>query len=119
MKKLLSCIVLAVTIVFPLRASADEARICTRERGSKVTLRVGPGLKHRRGLVEVGSGGFRVDNYFRQRNYTVQDGEEVTIGSKVEAKDGVWYEVGTNQWVAWVRSDFVCQSPSAPNSSSR
>lgn len=21
----------------------------------------------------------------------------------------LWYKVGTNQWVAWVRADFVCR----------
>jgi len=111
MKKLLSCVVLAFTIFFPLRASAESARICTREPSANVTLRTGPGINHPRGLVQVGSGGSRVDNYFRQRNYTVQDGEQVSVYSRTDGTDGkVWYEIGTNQWVAWVRSDFVCRS---------
>lgn len=96
-----------------IAASAVSARICTRDPGSNVTLRTGPGIDHPKGLVQVGSGGARVDNYFQQRNYTVEDGEEVSVFSKTHGTDGrVWYEIGTNQWVAWVRSDFVCQSPS-------
>lgn len=113
MKKLLSYIILVVMIFFPLRASAQPARICTRDPGAKVTLRTGPGIDHPRGLVEVGSGGAAVDNYFRQHNYTVEDEEEVSVFSKTHGTDGrVWYVVGTNQWAAWIRSDFVCQSPS-------
>lgn len=42
---------------------------------------------------------------------TVEEGEEVSVFSKTHGTDGrVWHEIGTNQWVAWVRSDFVCQS---------
>jgi hypothetical protein len=96
-----------------IAASAVSARICTRDPDSNVTLRTGSGIDHPMGLVQVGSGGVRIDNYFRQRNYTVEDGEEVSIFSKTHGTDGrVWYEIGTNQWVAWVRSDFVGQSPS-------
>jgi len=94
-------------------ASAVSARICTRDPGSNVTLRTRPGIAHPRGLVQVGSGGARVDNYFQQRNYTFEKGEEVSVFSKTHGTDGrVRYEIGTNQWVAWVRSDFVCQNPS-------
>ena len=112
MKKLLSCIVLAATIFSPLRASAElAARICTRKPNSSVTLRIRPGINQPSGLVMVGSGGVAVDNYFRQRGYTVQDGERISVSSRAEGTDNrVWYKVGTNQWVAWVRSDFVCQN---------
>lgn len=59
------------TISFPRSASANSSRICTQTRGSSVSLRTGPGTNYARGLVEVGSGGDAVNNYFRQRNYTI------------------------------------------------
>jgi len=49
--------------------------ICTREQGSSVSIRTGPGANYPKGLVMVGSGGQAVANYFENRNYTVPDGE--------------------------------------------
>lgn len=113
MKKLLTCSALAVAVVlFPLSANADSGRICTQKQGSSVNLRTGSGTNYPRGLVQVGSGGVRVNNYFRERNYTVPHGEQVSIFRRTRGTDGyIWYELGTNQWVGWVRSDFVCQRP--------
>lgn len=112
MKKLLSCIVLTTTILFPISASAESGRICTREPGSRVTLREKPGTDQPRGLVQVGSGGIAVYNSFKKTNFTAEDGVQVSIFSTTRGTDGkVWHKVGTNQWVAWVHSDFVCQSP--------
>jgi hypothetical protein len=71
-----------------IAASAVSARICTRDPDSNVTLRTGPGIDHPMGLVQVGSGGVKIDNYFRQRNYTVEDGEEVSVFSKTHGTDG-------------------------------
>lgn len=109
MKKLLACFVLLVVVVFPISAYADLERVCSRGR-NRVNLRTGPGRSYPQGLVEVGSGGVAVDNYFRQRNYTISNGEQVSIFDNTRGTDGyTWYKVGTNQWVAWVRSDFVCR----------
>jgi len=94
----------------PLTSSLNQ--ICTRTRGSSVILRTGSGTNYSRGLVKVGSGGSAVNDYFRQRNYTITDGEQVSIFSSIRGADGLtWYQVGTNQWVAWVNADFVCQHP--------
>ena len=105
-----SSIALTISPFLPVSANDDSNRICTRTRGSSVSLRTGPGTNYPKGLVEVGSGGEAVNNYFRQRNHTVSDGEQVSIFSSTRGADGrTWHRVGTNQWVAWVRSDFVCR----------
>lgn len=108
MKKLMSFVFLISTIfLFPILAKAEH--ICTRTQGSSINLRKGPGSNFPKGLTMVGSGGERVENYFRQRNYTIPDGEQVSIFSRTRGNDEyVWYKIGTNQWSAWVRSDFVC-----------
>ncbi|HEY9638675.1 MAG TPA: hypothetical protein V6D14_35155 [Coleofasciculaceae cyanobacterium] len=109
---LISFSLISSTIFIPLSASADSSRICTRTQGSSVVLRTGPGTSYPRGLVAVGSGGKAVNNYFQQRNYTISSGEQVSIFSTTRGTDGrTWYRAGTNQWVAWVRSDFVCRQP--------
>lgn len=108
----ISLIALTISPFLPASANDNSSRICTRTRDSSVSLRTGPGTNYPRGLVMVGSGGKAVDNYFRQRNYIVSDGEQVSISSSTRVADGrTWHRVGTNQWVAWVRSDFVCQQP--------
>ncbi|MBD1842633.1 hypothetical protein H6F89_04250 [Cyanobacteria bacterium FACHB-63] len=99
------------TLLLPLNATAIPAphRICTRTPGSRVTVRTGPGTNHAPGLVMVGSGGKKVDDFFRRNNYTVADGEQVSVFSSARGTDGqTWKKVGTNQWVAWVRGDFAC-----------
>jgi hypothetical protein len=112
MKSLLGCIVLFGVILFPISARADLDRICTRQPNSRVTLRQGPGVDYERGLVEVGSGGEAVYRSFEAVNFTVLDREEISVFSMTHGTDGrIWYKVGTNQWVAWVRSDFVCRNP--------
>lgn len=89
-----------------------QYRICTRDPGSRVTLREGAGTNHSRGLVEVGSGGAAVYNWFQQQNFTAQDDTEVSVFSSAQSLDRqMWYLVGDNQWTAWVRADFVCPSP--------
>lgn len=111
-KFLVSASLISLTIYFcsPTSANDNSNRICTKTQGSSVSLRTGPGTNYSRGLVEVGSGGDAVNNYFRQRNYTVSDGEQISIFSSTRGTDGrTWHRVGTNQWVAWVRSDFVCR----------
>jgi hypothetical protein len=96
----------------PLAAEAFDARVCTREPGSRVVLREGPGIDYQRGLVAVGSGGTMVLNSFQEQGFAVRDGEEISIFSYTHGTDGrIWYQVGNNQWVAWVRSDFVCRLP--------
>ena len=83
--------------------------VCTREPNGRVNLRTGPGANFDVGLVEVGSGGLAVFQYFEQRNFTISHGEEFASYTTVENEDGQqWSKVGTNQWVAWVRSDFLC-----------
>lgn len=110
-KKILVYSALVVAVVFfPLSANAGSYRTCTRDEAKSVSLRTGPGTKYPKGLVQVGSGGAAIDNYFRQINYKVPVGEQVSIFAKTRDTNGfIWYEIGTNQWVAWVRSDFVCQ----------
>ncbi|MEM7712445.1 MAG: hypothetical protein AAF349_02535 [Cyanobacteria bacterium P01_A01_bin.68] len=116
MKKLLLGLVLVFVLALTsLPASADTPdlsipKICTRQPGSSVNLRKGPGTKFEKGLAQVGSGGESVDDYWRKRGYTIQDGYKLTyVAKEKKGKDGrIWYEVGTNQWSAWVRSDFVC-----------
>lgn len=98
-----------ITTVFP-SLSAESARICTRERGARVTVRQGPGTDYERGLEMVGSGGATIVERFRRDNFTVADREEITVFTMTHGTDGlIWYKVGTNQWVGWVRSDFVCR----------
>ena len=111
MRKLLSLSTVVIAVIFfPLSAKAELNRICTRQPGATVTLRKAPGSKYPKGLVQVGSGGQKVENYFRQRNYTLPDGEEVSSFTSRRSRDGYsWSLVGTNQWQAWVRSDFVCR----------
>lgn len=109
-KNLLISSILIAVVAFPLKARADGDRICTRTSGSSVTLRTGPGTDYPPGLLEVGSGGAAVDRFFRQRHYTIADGEQISVFSSTYGSDGrVWLRVGTNQWVAWARADFVCQ----------
>lgn len=111
-KFLIGSSLIVSTISFPISASANSSRICTQTRASSVSLRTGPGTNYARGLVEVGSGRDAVNNYFRQRNYTIPDEEQVSIFSSTRGTDKrTWHRVGTNQWVAWVRSDFVCRHP--------
>lgn len=94
----------------PGYAEADLSRICTPTGDSNVVLRKGPGINYSRGLASVGSGGPKVDRYFRQRNYTISAGEPVSVFSSIRDREGrMWHQVGTNQWTAWVRSDFVCR----------
>lgn len=108
MKKLISCICLFSTILlFPISTKAEHT--CAKSQGSTINLRKGPGTNYPKGLVTVGSGGAGVENYFRQRKYTIPSGEQVSVFSNSRGTDGRrWYEIGTNQWVAWVRSDFIC-----------
>lgn len=64
-------------------------KICTREPGSSVSLRKGPGTEFEKGLVQVGSGGKGVDDYFRERGYTIQDGSElIYVSEEKKGKDG-------------------------------
>lgn len=101
------------TFWFPLSAtaSADLDHICTRTPGSSVTLRKGPGTSFAPGLIMVGSGGKKVDDFFRGNGYTIADGEQVRVSSSERDTDGqIWKKVGTNQWVAFVRGDFVCSA---------
>lgn len=111
MKKRLICsTAIAVVIFAALSANASSTRICAQKQKTSVNLRIGPGTKYPKGLVEVGSGGAKVNSYFRQRNYTIPAGEQVSVFKKARGTDGfTWYQVGTNQWVAWVRSSFVCR----------
>ncbi len=111
MRKLLSLSTVVITVIFsPLSARAELSRICTREPGTTVTLRKAPGSNYSKGLVQVGSGGNYVNNYFKQRNYTLPDREEVSSFRSRLGRDGYsWSLVGTNQWQGWVRSDFVCR----------
>ena len=107
MNKLVSVSVLVMTVIFfPLTAKAEV--ICSQ---GGATLRKGPGTNYSKGLVVVGSGGSQVNNYFKKRGYTVPNGEQVFTSQQRQGKDDgkTWYLVGTNQWNAWVRSDFVCQ----------
>lgn len=104
------------TLSLPLNATAnpDVSRICTRTPGTRVTIRKGAGTNHAPGLVMVGSGGKKVDDFFRRNNYTVADGEQISVFSSAPGTDGqTWKKVGTNQWVAWVRGDFVCSATAA------
>lgn len=101
--------ILPVSALAQTRMSSGMNRICTRTPGSSVVLRTGPGTNYPRGLLEVGSGGAAVVDYFEQRNYTIPDGEQVFILDSVQGTDEyTWYEVSTNQWTAWVRADFIC-----------
>ena len=113
MKKLLLGLTLISTLVsVPLTARADTSYICTRDRNSSVNLRTGPGTHHPKGLAEVGSGGQQVFQFFESRGFTVPSGEVVTVFESTRTRSGdLWHKVGTNQWVAWVRADFVCQRP--------
>ena len=83
--------------------------ICTCDEGSHVVLRTGAGTEFDRGLVLVGSGGARISSYFSARNFTVPSGEAIEVFDVRNNGAGEsWAKVGTNQWVAWVRGDFVC-----------
>jgi hypothetical protein len=78
-----------------------------------VNLRIGPGTNYAKGLVQVGSGGAAVDNYFSSVGYSLAEGDDVAqflyVAEVVQNQQGEsWSMVGTNQWNAWVRSDFVC-----------
>jgi hypothetical protein len=102
---------IVLTLFLPLNATAllTPHRICTRTPGSRVTVRKGPGTSYAPGLVMVGSGGKKVDDFFRRNNYTIADKEQVSVFSSARGTDGqIWKKVGTNQWVAWVRGDFAC-----------
>lgn len=113
MKLKLIAAISACLTAFPAEAQAVSHEICTREPGSWVALREGPGTNYSRGLVQVGSGGEGVVQYFESRNYTVPDGEVIGVFNSIEDTNGdVWHEVGTNQWLAWVRFDFVCDRQS-------
>ncbi|ERN42632.1 hypothetical protein KR51_00006610 [Rubidibacter lacunae KORDI 51-2] len=106
----INSIIFVVSSFLPAIAGDYSNLICTRTRGSSVNLRTGPGINYPKGLIQVGSGGERVVARFEQRNYTVSDGELITVFSSSPAADGsTWLKIGTNQWVAWVRSDFVCR----------
>ena len=109
---LLGCGLIGSVMVVALIANAATNQICTRTMGSSVALRTGAGSKFARGLVMVGSGGKAVDQFFRKKNYTIANGEQVSVFFSSRGADGrIWRKVGTNQWVAWVREDFVCQRP--------
>lgn len=88
-------------------------RICTRDSGSRVNLRTGPGTNYGLGLEQVGSGGMAVVNAFSTRGYSLAQDDE--LGQQIErfrvvenSRGESWSLVGTNQWTAWVRSDFIC-----------
>jgi hypothetical protein len=88
-------------------------QICTRKPGSRVNLRTGPSTSFAVGLEQVGSGGRAVDNTFRELGYSLAQGD--VLGDQIDQYQVVqnsqgesWSLVGTNQWVAWVRSDFIC-----------
>ena len=105
-------VIVTSTIFFHLSVHAEMARICTRSPGSRVNIREGPGDEYPKGLVQVGSGGASVVEFFEEHNFTVSDREKISVYSRTHGTDGyVWYKLGTNQWVAWVRSDFVCRKP--------
>jgi hypothetical protein len=83
--------------------------VCTCDEGSSIVLRTGAGSDFDRGLVLVGSGGPRISDYFSARNFTVPRGEAIEVFDvRNNAAGERWAKVGTNQWVAWVRGDFVC-----------
>lgn len=104
-----SLVVSTVSPPLSVHANPDLRQICTRTPGARVVLRKGPGTNYARGLVMVGSGGRAINDYFQRLNYTISGGEEVSVFSNARGTDDrTWYRVGTNQWVAWVRSDFVC-----------
>ena len=89
--------------------------ICTRESGSRVNLRTSPGTHYSIGLEQVGSGGRAVDDSFRELGYSLSSddlhAQEFDRYRVVQnAKGESWSLIGTNQWTAWVRSDFVCPS---------
>jgi hypothetical protein len=109
---LVGCGLLASIIAVASVANAASNQVCTKTKGSSVALRTGAGGSFPRGLVMVGSGGKAVDQFFRKKNYTIADGEQVSVFSSSRGADGrTWRKVGTNQWVAWVREDFICQRP--------
>jgi len=71
--------ILPVSALVQTRMSSGMNRICTRTPRSSVVLRTGPGTSYPRELLEVGSGGAAVVDYFEQRNYTASGGEQVFI----------------------------------------
>jgi hypothetical protein len=103
----------------PVSAEHDTEHItysiCTRDPGSRVNLRTGPGTNYAIGLEQVGSGGIAVDNAFRQLGYSLSSSDLYAQGFQQydvvkNEKGEFWSSIGTNQWNAWVRSDFVCPS---------
>lgn len=87
--------------------------ICTRQPGARVNLRTGPGINHAVGLEQVGSSGRAVVDAFRERGYALAQGDE--LGQRIDqyrvvqnSRGESWSLVGTNQWNAWVGSDFIC-----------
>ncbi|MGK7889458.1 MAG: hypothetical protein AB4042_08990 [Leptolyngbyaceae cyanobacterium] len=102
MKRLIVGMAIATSIIFfPLKAYADMAQICTREPGSRVNLREGPGAEYPKGLMQVGSGGIGIIRHFEAEDYTVPDGEFISVFSSEYGEDNsLWHQVGTNQWVA-------------------
>lgn len=115
MRKVLAGCFVAVGILTAAVASyasdGDLYTVCTRDANGRVNLRTGPGTSFDVGLVQVGSGGSGIVQYFEQRNFTISHGENFFEFSTVENEDGQqWSKVGTNQWVAWVRSDFLCSA---------
>jgi hypothetical protein len=107
-----SCLVLFGFLFFISSSLANDAypyTVCTRDENGRVNLRTGPGTEFEVGLVDVGSGGLAVIRHFEQRNFTISHREKFTVYSTAENEHGEqWYKVGTNQWIAWIRSDFVC-----------
>lgn len=102
MKNVLTCLILITAVIsYPFNASAEFKLICTRSRGATVNLRKGPGTNYPLGLTQVGSGGMKIVNFFKQRRYQAITGERVMISKKTRGTDGyIWYKVTTNQWVA-------------------
>ncbi len=86
--------------------------ICTRTGTGRVNIRKGPGINHPKGLEQVGSGGISVTRYFESNNNSLPSGFSnfTTFVRHRVRPDGSpgWSKIGNNQWIGWVRNDFLC-----------